>query len=61
MTDAELAVLSLVVECPRHAYEVERSADGQAEASFGHIARSPLLGAASLERFVNVGLFALGE
>jgi DNA-binding PadR family transcriptional regulator len=24
MTDAELAVLSLVVECPRHAYEIER-------------------------------------
>jgi DNA-binding PadR family transcriptional regulator len=24
MTDAELAVLSLIVECPRHAYEVER-------------------------------------
>lgn len=25
MTNAELAVLSLVVECPRHAYEVERT------------------------------------
>ena len=24
MTDAELAVLSLVVECPRHAYEIEQ-------------------------------------
>ena len=24
MTDAELAVLGLVVECPRHAYEIER-------------------------------------